>query len=82
MPLRFEDETGERGTITESLEVRYSGVWEENVREVVTEAKEGPPGADLHQPEDPYFYLLIELPEAAPIVEVRRDESLQVPAEK
>lgn len=73
MTLRFKDERGRLGTVTESLEVEYSGPWEEEVSAVVEEAKGEIPDDVLYDPEDPLSYLVIELPESAPIREVSRE---------
>lgn len=67
MPLRFKDEKGHYGTITESLEVRYSGQWRQEVSEIVREANED-------TPDDPMTHLIIELPKNVPIPEVSRDD--------
>lgn len=72
MMVRFTDKRGESGFITESLTVEYSGMWESQVREVVQEATEEIPNDDLYDSADLQTYLVMKLPEEAPILEVRR----------
>lgn len=73
MMVRFTDTIGESGTITDSLAVEYSGVWESRVREVVQNAREETPEDELFDPDNPQTYLIMKLPEEAPITEVRQD---------
>lgn len=73
MSLRFKDNRGRWGTVTESLKVEYSGPWEEEVREVVEEAKGEIPDDVAYDQDDPLSFLVIELPESAPIREVSRE---------
>lgn len=73
MALRFKDKMGRLGTVTESLEVEYSGAWEREVCEVVREVKEDAPDDDFYDADDPMTYLIVELPESAPINEVGRE---------
>lgn len=77
MTLRFKDKRGRWGKVTESLEVEYSGPWEEEVSTVVEEAREEEPDNALYDPEDPLAYVLIELPEKAPIREVGREDQVE-----
>lgn len=74
MTLRFRDARGRFGRVTDSLKVEYAGPWEQDVRAVVAAVREG--GADeLGESTDPMSFLVFALPEHAPIVEVRREDS-------
>lgn len=74
MTLVFEDVQGHRGMVTDSLVVDYSGPWEQKVSEVVNEAIGDPPDDPLYDPADPLSYLVVKLPEDAPIREVGRED--------
>lgn len=67
MPVTFKDRKGDHGEVTDSFEVRYSGEWKDEVRAVVSEVAD-------ETPDDVVTELLLELPEQAPLTEVRRDE--------
>lgn len=65
MSLRFLDRKGHYGVVTESLEVKYSGQWKQEVAEVVSQVREDTPDDELTE-------LIIELSENAPLSEVSR----------
>lgn len=67
MIVRFKDRSGHYGEVTDSFEVEYSGRWRQEVREVVSRIAE-------EATDDVVTELLLELPEQAPLTEVRRDE--------
>lgn len=75
MPLRFRDERGRFGRVTDSFDVEYAGPWQQDVRSVVAAVREQDGGDELGEATDPMSYLVFALPEHAPIVEVRREES-------
>lgn len=75
MTLRFRDERGRFGRVTDSLEVEYTGPWEQDVRAVVAAVREEQEADELGESTDPMSFLVFALPEHAPIVEVRREES-------
>lgn len=74
MALRFTDKRGQCGRVTESLEVEYSGAWEQEVRDAVADVRQEKPDDDMYEPENPLSYLVMELPESAPITEVARED--------
>lgn len=74
MTLRFRDKRGRFGRVTDSLEVAYAGQWQQEVRAVVAAVREDG-GDELDESTDPMSFLVFALPEHAPIVEVRREES-------
>lgn len=76
MTLRFRDERGRFGKVTESLDVEYAGAWQQDVRDVVSDVREASADDDLCESSDPLSYLVVALPENAPIVEVSREGSL------
>lgn len=75
MKLRFKDRMGETGVVDEDLEVEYSGLWEQEVRDVVHEAREDTPEDTLYDPSNPLSYLVMKLPEEVPITEVGREDT-------
>lgn len=75
MTLTFRDVDGAEGTVTDELEVEYSGAWKHEITEFVERLV----GEESHH--DSWFegynemtHLLIELPEVAHVVEVERDD--------
>lgn len=76
MALRFRDERGRFGKVTDSLDVEYSGAWQQDVNEIVSDVREDRSDDDLCESSNPLSYLVVALPENAPIVEVSREESL------
>jgi hypothetical protein len=66
--------SGQTGAITADLEVEYTGRWAEEVTEYVHHVKEEHTDDENVRVEDAVNQILIELPEIAPIVEVKRDE--------
>lgn len=75
MTLRFKDQMGRWGKVTTSLDIEYSGEWKREVKEAVASLKEDPPDDDIFDPDNPLSYLVVELPERAPITEVSREDS-------
>lgn len=75
MTLSFEDIEGQRGRVTDGLEVDYTGKWEEEVAECVArvESNHRSNGAGIQHTEV-YSRLVLELPTIAPIVEVERTD--------
>lgn len=73
--IEFEDSNGQEGVITESLEVRYAGEWEEMVDEKVNETREDE-GVSVEDDDPPirliFNRLMTELPIDIPIVELER----------
>lgn len=70
--LHFTDGHGNGGQISDSLDVTYTGLWEQEVQDFVAgvEVDASDDGiVDL----DPETYLLVELPEVVPIVEIVRE---------
>lgn len=74
MTLVFRDAKGHEGTVTDSLTVDYSGPWEQEVSEIVDETIGDPPDDPLYDPAEPLSYLVVKLPEDAPIREVGRED--------
>lgn len=74
MPLYFQDVFGARGKISDTLEVSYSGRWEDGLEDFVAEMGDdtlfGGGGPEML---DGANYLLIELPKEFPIREISRD---------
>lgn len=75
MTLTFRDVDGTEGIVTDELEVEYSGAWKREITEFVERL------VGEESVEDRWFegynemtHLLIELPEAAPVVEIERDD--------
>ena len=67
--------SGQTVAITADLEVEYTGRWAEEVTEYVHHVKEEHTDDDENiRVEDAVNQIVIELPEIAPIVEVKRDE--------
>lgn len=66
---------GQRGRVTDSLDVEYSGDWREDVEECVQDVEEDVDAGGEHgRPDDLYTRLVLELPEEAPIVEVEQTD--------
>lgn len=82
MTLRFRDQHGRFGKVTESLDVEYSGAWQQDVRAVVSDVREDGADDDLCESSDPLSYLVVALPENAPIVEISREESVLGPSQQ
>ena len=75
MTLSFRDTDGQRGRVTDSLDVEYSGDWREDVEECVQDVEEAVDSGGGSEPtDDLYTRLVLELPEEAPIVEVEQTD--------
>lgn len=72
MQVHFKDAYGKSGRISESLEVTYSGRWEEEVEDFVGGLKKECSDQQTIEGETITTHILLELPDVAPIVEVRR----------
>lgn len=72
--LHFTDGYGNSGRITDSLDVWYSGYWEDEVIDFVQglETDEDVESAGVEDL-DPETHVLVELPEEVPIVEIERE---------
>lgn len=77
MTLVFKDVKGHQGTVSDSLVVDYSGPWEQEVSEIVSKATGDPPDDPLYDRENPLSYLVVKLPEDAPIREVGREDCME-----
>lgn len=78
--LSFKDSRGQRGQITESLEVEYTGEWEEEVSQGLRHiAPESNPGDCPRDNEQVFNQIVLELPKKAPIIEVERTDDPVTP---
>lgn len=73
--LSLKDAHGDTGTITEDLEVEYTGAWKQQVKECLEQAENEVRSTEGEfRVVDVFTLLVIDLPDAAPIVEVERIE--------
>lgn len=74
MKVTFRDSNGQTGVISEALEVDYAGEWIGEVEDCIDRVVEDLGGDDGESPADELDHLIVDLPEAAPIVEVQRTD--------
>lgn len=75
MPIYFRDAFGAMGEISDSLEVSYTGHWEEELEEFVEGmGDDGLIGDGGPDKLDEVDHLVIELPEEFPIREISRED--------
>lgn len=80
--LSFRDIHGQRGFVTDDLEVEYSGSWEPTVSRCVDRVCDEVAAANgTGATGDLLDRLIIEMPERAPIVAVEREEAMRVTAD-
>jgi len=75
MPLTFQDAHGNRGTVTDALEVEYAGDWADDVESCVARVVDDRDADGGRRPRNVHSELVVELPDAAPVVEVERTDA-------
>lgn len=81
--VAFTDINGQRGIVTEQLDISYSGEWEATVRAWTAERRtdwlaDESDDADEHSPRLVLNHVMLELPDVVPVLTIEREDSPEV----